>query len=236
MNEVSIVVPAHNAGDDFKHDMQRLHEFVQHSFNDAELIIAEDGSTDDTALHADELADRYNSVRAVHATQSLGKGGGLMNGFDEAKGTVLAFIDADLAPSLNGLVNVVNAVSSEQYDAAVGSRALSEAQEERPYHRRFASKQYNKLIRRMFNSSIQDHQCGCKAIRRDPYDALRPNLRSRDFFWDTEFLVRLQEQGHKVVEVPVEWSPQEESTVDAKSATPRMMTQLFALWVENRFS
>ena len=170
-----------------------------------EIIIAEDGSSDGTDTIARSLAAEHPEIRHLHSAQRLGRGRALNSAFKESHGTILVYMDVDLASDISQLRVLVDSIRSGA-DIATGSRMLPGSRVKRSRRRSFASWWYNLLIRALFNSPIHDHQCGFKAFNRAMLMEYIDEVEDTHWFWDTEVLIRGVRRGLRVEEIPVEWS------------------------------
>ncbi|EMA51852.1 flippase-like domain-containing protein [Halococcus thailandensis] len=179
-----------------------------------EVLVAEDGCTDDTPEIAARLAREDDRIRHVHSDERLGRGGALTRAFRAARGDTLAYFDTDLATDMSHLEELVTSVRSGEYDVATGSRLLAASDADRPANRDVPSRVYNGLVRLFLRSSVHDHQCGFKAFDRAVLDDLLTDVEDDHWFWDTELLVRAQRAGYRVREFPVDWTPKGDTKVD----------------------
>ena len=212
---LSLVLPAYNEEGTLDKcttlTLEALDQFLNKK--DYEIIIVEDGSTDKTPEVAKKLAGKFDQVRYFHINERLGKGKALTKAFREGKGRILAFVDVDLATDLRHLPELIKAVDEEGYDISIGSRLLPNSKVDRGIRRTIASKVFNKLVRTLLGSNLRDHQCGFKAFRRDTFENLASEVKSDHLFWDSEFLVKAQNHGYRVKEIPVRWKDKGESKV-----------------------
>jgi len=215
---LSLVLPAYNEEANLdkctKLTLEALDRFLNKK--DYEIIIVEDGSTDKTPEVAKKLAEKFDQVRYLHSDERLGKGKSLTMAFRKGKGRILAFVDVDLATDLQHLPELIKAVDEEGYDISIGSRLLPNSRVNRGIRRTITSKVFNKLVRLLLGSDLRDHQCGFKAFRRDIFENLASEVKSDHLFWDSEFLVKAQNHGYRVKEIPVRWKDREESKVSLR--------------------
>jgi len=228
--EVSVVLPAYNEVEYLQpaveKNIQTLNQFTQ----SYEVIIAEDGSTDGTAEHAEELAQKIGEVRHIHREKRLGRGTALNNAFRQSRGEVLVYMDLDLATDLKFLKPLVEAITIEGYDFSTGSRMMSNSKAERTFSRSISSKTYNFLVRHILGSKLRDHQCGFKAFKREPLLSLLERVGATHWFWDTEIMVRAHSQGYRVKEIPVEWKSGRGTKVNLFKDSWNMFWQIMSLW------
>lgn len=227
---VSLVIPAHNEEETLAsavHEgMNRLEEIPAVN---AELLIAEDGCTDDTARIARRLASEHETVTHLHFDDRLGRGDAIEAAFQEASGDMLAYMDADLSTDPAHLPELVAALQ-DGADIATGSRWIDGAVVERSVLRTVASAGYNRIVRLVFGSEVHDHQCGFKGFDADAARVLMERCDSDHWFWDTEILVRAQRQGYVVDEFPVRWTADGDSSVNLLRDTGRMAANIVSLF------
>jgi glycosyltransferase involved in cell wall biosynthesis len=228
--EVSIVFPAYNEADALEAAVEKVIQALNEFTHSYEIIIAEDGSTDGTDRLADGLAEKYPFVKHIHREKRLGRGAALKNAFKQSHGQVLVYMDLDLATDLRHLKSLVEAVESEGYEFATGSRMLSESNVERSGTRNIASKTYNFMVRTLLGSKVRDHQCGFKAFRQEPLLQLLDEVGATHWFWDTEILVRAYRRGYKIKEIPVSWMGGRETKVNLLQDSLNMGRQILSLW------
>jgi glycosyltransferase involved in cell wall biosynthesis len=227
---VSVVFPAYNEADSLEAAVDEVTQALNEFTCSYEIIIAEDGSTDGTDKLAAALAEKYPFVKHIHGEKRLGRGAALKNAFKQSSGEVLVYMDLDLATDLEHLKTLVEAVESEGYEFATGSRMLPESNVKRSGTRNIASKTYNFMVRALLGSKVKDHQCGFKAFRREPLMQLLDEVGANHWFWDTEILVRAYSRGYKIKEIPVSWKGGRETKVRLLQDSLNMGWQIFLLW------
>jgi glycosyltransferase involved in cell wall biosynthesis len=196
-----------------------------------EILIAEDGSKDNTERICASLARKYDFIKHLHSDERLGRGRALNRAFKTSKGEILAYIDVDLATDMKHLGELIRSIK-DGYDFATGSRMLPESNVKRPLKRGFTSKGFNFLTRLMLGSKLYDHQCGFKSFRRASLFQILDNVKDTHWFWDTELFVRAQKAGFKVREFPVEWKHGGMTKVNLIKDVLGMGSQIFRLWYE----
>lgn len=216
--KLSLIIPAYNEEKRITNVIETYTTFLKPKV-DYELIVVCDG-TDKTA----EIA-RKKGARVLDFKHRLGKGGGVIAGFKEAKGDVVAFVDSDMSVSPEDFWGVYSAVG--EYDVAIASRRVEGAKipREQPFGRRFMSRVFNLIIRMLFGLNISDTQCGAKAFKAKAIKTVIPKMKSKGFEFDVELLWRLKRVGFSIVEVPVMWMHVEGSTFSLSNG-PGMLSRL----------
>ncbi len=200
--EISIIVPAYNSGRTLEIITRQLITELRKIKKSFELIIAEDGSTDNTYQLAKSISKSYENVRLIHSDKKLGKGGALKNAFPKSKGKKIIFIDADYIDVPKFLPQMVSRLN--EFDIVIGSRYQKPSRTRRIFRRLVASKVYIILAKLFFYLPFSDLQCGFKGINKRVVGLMK-NVRSKDYFWDTEFLVKANRAGYTISEIPITW-------------------------------
>lgn len=229
--DVSVVLPAYNEEDSIRHAVEETLAALD-AFEDPatyEVVVAENGSTDDTQQVAERLADEHEAVRVLSVPQA-GRGRALNVAFGEAEGEVLVYFDVDLATDMAHLEELVDSIRKEGADVATGSRWVEGHEAERPAKRAIPSRGFNWMARTMLGSELADHQCGFKALHRDAFDDLVADLPDDNWFWDTQLLVLAQHRGFDVREFPVRWTPKGDSKLSLGRDILGMGAKTVRLW------
>lgn len=201
--DVSLVLPAYNEGALIGSSVLKVHAELETLGRSYEIIVGDDGSTDQTSLVVHSLA--LPQVRVVRRPHH-GKGGILSEAFLESAGRYVGFLDSDLeiAPMYLG---TCLAALEEGFDAAIAAKTLHPEFRQRSLSRRVTTKGYNFLVRLLFRSSVSDHQAGLKLFVGDYLRSILPEIRSTGWLWDTEVLLRFLRDGKKIREIPVATRP-----------------------------
>jgi putative flippase GtrA len=212
--EVEVVVPVHNEAAGLEASITTLRRYLDESFPFRTLVtIADNGSTDGTALLAQRLASTLDGVAAMMLTRK-GRGYALRAAWSASRADVVAYMDVDLSTSLPALLPLVGSVVSGHSDIAVGTRLARGSRVVRGPKRELISRAYNHVVRLSLHSRVSDFQCGFKAIRRECALQLLPLVEDDAWFFDTELLVTAERLGLRISETPVEWTDDPNSSVD----------------------
>lgn len=224
---ISIIVPAYNEEKRIKAMLDLHAEYFFRRYPDCEFLVVCDGN-DSTAAIVKSMSKVYNRILVLEYKNRLGKGGGILEGFREAKGDIIAFVDADESVSPSDLEKIINELKNA--DCAIGSRRIpgSRIMKRQPFKRATISKAFNLMVNLVFNLNIRDTQCGAKAFRKDVITSVMPEIKSKGFEFDVELLWRMKGKGFSVIEVPIEWRHSEHSRFSLKHA-PRMFMNLMRI-------
>lgn len=206
----SIVIPAYNESVRLQPTLHALLRHIQEQNWDAEILVVNDGSTDDTAQIVREYGKLHPQVLLVENPGNRGKGFSVRNGMLHARGDICLFSDADLSSPITEAQKLFDAIA-QGADIAIGSRWLrAELQTERqPLYRQAFGRIYNLALRILLGLRFADTQCGFKAFRRDAAQRIFPLQKIERWGFDPEILFLARRAGLRVEEVPVLWAHSE---------------------------
>jgi hypothetical protein len=199
---VSIVVPAYDEAERLPTLLDALTESVD--LANTEIIIVDDGSSDETATIAESYLESIPMGRCIRLAANGGKGRAVRTGVAAATGESIVFMDADLATDLSSLTGLLAAL--DDHHVVVGSRSHPSSQiQVAPGSRKLMGRVFNRMCRQLSGLSLGDTQCGFKAFRA-PVAKLLFNLGTVDgFAFDVEVLMLAHRIGFSITEVPVQW-------------------------------
>ena len=210
---LDVVIPVHNEEVDLAGSVARVHAHLVRLPYSFRITIADNASTDGTALVAHRLSHEYDELRAVYLPDK-GRSRALKHVWSASEAEVLVYMDVDLSTDLNALLPLVAPLLSGHSDLAIGSRLTKGARTTRGPKREVISRGYNLLLRGTLRAHFSDAQCGFKAIRSDVAHELLPLVEDTSWFFDTELLVLAERAGLRIHEVPVDWVDDPDSRVD----------------------
>lgn len=233
--EISIVIPTYNEEKrGIKKNLGVVVDFLESGGYDYELIVADDGSTDNTVAVAEEFARGKERVRILKLPHR-GKGATVRDGMLAAGGKYLLFSDADLATPIDELKRLLNWVKEQGFDIAIASREGVGAQRENePWYRHVMGRIFNFLVQLVAIRGIEDTQCGFKLFKAAVAKEILKRLKIygqqeteelKDPYlgaFDVEILFLAQKLGYKIKEVPVTWHYAETQKLDPFEDSIRM--------------
>ncbi len=202
----SIVIPAYNEGARLGATLEKVLAYVHARGWDAEVIVVNDGSHDNTAEIVKTFSAIDPSVRLVENPGNRGKGYSVRNGMLNACGRIVLFSDADLSSPIEEAPKLLQ-VLEEGADIAIGSRWLrAETQTRRqPLHRQVFGRIFNLMLRVTLGLKFKDTQCGFKAFRQPAVQTIFPLQKIERWGFDPEILFLARKFKFKVQEVSVAW-------------------------------
>lgn len=224
---LSIVIPAYNESERIIPTIGAIASYVCGLNLPWELLVADDGSKDNTVALCNEL--ELKNLRVLIAPKNGGKGSAVQRGMLAAGGQVILFADADNSTPIEELGSMLKKID-EGYDVVVGSRAASGAQEaHRSLLRRTMSATLRGMIRPIFNLQVSDTQCGFKLFRRQAAQRLFAAQTIMGFSFDLEILYLANKWGYKIAEQPVTWIDAPGSKVDSAKEIKRFLKDMWRI-------
>ena len=226
----SIVIPAYNEGQRLRATLEKVLAYVRQQGWDAEVIVVNDGSRDNTAEIVREFAEKDSLVRLVENPGNRGKGYSVRNGMLKAHGEVVLFSDADLSSPIEEMPKLLDALARGA-DIAIGSRWLkAELQTQRQsLHRQAFGRVFNLLLRIILGLRFKDTQCGFKAFTHRAAQTILPLQRIERWGFDPEILFLARKFGFRVEEVPVLWGHKGGTRINPLTDGMRMFQEMLRI-------
>jgi glycosyltransferase involved in cell wall biosynthesis len=209
---LSIVIPAYNEEKRIGPTLDEILRFLKTQTYAAEVIVVDDGSSDETAKRVSEKVSQYqdtgNDLRILINTPNRGKGYSVKRGVTEANGEILLFTDADLSSPITEAPKLLDPLVENLADVAFGSRALRRELigVHQPRMRELGGTVFNFCMRTITGLKFKDTQCGFKAFRREAAVPVFALQRVERFGFDPEVLYIAKKHGNRLLEVPVVWN------------------------------
>jgi dolichyl-phosphate beta-glucosyltransferase len=207
MAKYSIIIPAYNESARLGSTLDRVLNYVFAEQWDAEIIVVNDGSRDNTADLVRQYGKDSARLRLIENPGNRGKGYSVRNGMLNASGELLLFSDADLSAPIEEAPKLFAAINAGA-DVAIGSRWLRpELQTQRQsLLRQFYGRAFNIALRVVLGLNIKDTQCGFKAFTRAAGQRIFPQQQIERWGIDPELLYLACKSKMKIAEVPVAWA------------------------------
>jgi glycosyltransferase involved in cell wall biosynthesis len=204
--DVSVLMPAYNVGTVIADNIARVAKALI-DYDHVEIIVCDDGSTDDTGRMADQAAAEIDCAHVVHHASNQGKGAALRTAFAESTGSTVVFLDGDLDLPPEQLPEFLERFRALGVDALVGEKSAAMDDTSYPAVRRILSKFYSTIVAVLFRLPIRETQTGLKVFRRDAIAGILPALTINRFTFDIELLGWMVKRGATVAQSPVRLAP-----------------------------
>jgi len=227
---LSVVIPAYNEVARLGNTMRAVVAYLQENFPDGELILVDDGSSDETADLARTVFKDSGDLRTsvISYKSNLGKGRAVRLGLQAARGEVALFSDADLSTPIAEAPKLVDPIVNGEYDVTFGSRALDRQLigVHQSWRREQGGRVFNLVVRLATGMPFWDTQCGFKAFRMSTCRPLIEAATIDRFGFDVELLFLAFRAGLKMKEIPVRWDHNEGSKITLFTDSFKMVNEV----------
>lgn len=196
MSSLSVVLPAYNEAGNLPGTIQEIVPLVSRNFDDYEILIFNDCSTDDTGKIADEAAKKNPKIKVIHNPQNMGLGYNYKTGVKMASKDYIIMVPGD------------NEITGDSYEGMF--RALKQGKdivipytanmERRPFLRQIISRTYTFLINTLFGLNVKYYN-GTVVHKRSIIQSIE--IETDGFAYQAEALIKLIGQGRTYAEVPM---------------------------------
>lgn len=166
--DISVVVPLYNEAESLPELVAWIDRVAAEHGYSYEIILVDDGSSDDSWSVVESLKERYPAVRGISFARNYGKSAALYCGFVAAEGEVVITMDADLQDSPDEIPELRRMILEEGYDLVSGWKKRRHD----PVGKRWPSKFFNWTARSVSGIKLHDFNCGLKAYRRKVVKAI----------------------------------------------------------------
>ena len=221
--DVSVLVPAKDEAGNLALFMEQCAETFAKADETYEVVVIDDGSTDNSWPLLQQLATKYSFLKPVRHRARRGIAEALRTGYHNSEGDILVFYPADLQFKPEDIPRLVQPILHGDSDMVTGYK-------EGKYNKAFVSGIYNKLSRSLFDVPVRDLN-NVKAYRREIMQALpmRPD-------WHRYMIVLAHASGYSVSEVPMPLYPRHSGASKfGLSRIPIGVLDMLSVWFELRF-
>ena len=226
----SIVIPAFNEAGRLAGTLPIVLEYLSSTRSDAELIVVDDGSEDETATVAERCIMPAANVaaRVIRYEKNRGKGYAVRTGLLAAQANIALFSDADLSTPITETPKLVDPIRRGECDLTFGSRALDRSLigVHQPWRREQGGRVFNLLVRLATGLPFWDTQCGFKAFRLSVCRPLIEAAQIDRFGFDVELIYLAHLARLRLREIPVRWNHHPASKVAVMRDSFRMMDEV----------
>ena len=227
---ISVIIPAYNEAVRLGKTLRAIVDYLRQYSPDAEVIVVDDGSSDQTADLARHAFVDAGDLRTSVITykSNLGKGRAVRLGLLAARGDVTLFSDADLSTPITEAPKLIDPIVSGNYDVTFGSRALERELigVHQPWRREQGGRIFNLVVRLATGLPFWDTQCGFKAFRMSVCRPLVEAATVDRFGFDVELLYLAFRAGLRLKELPVRRNHNQGSKTIVVSDSFKMLSEV----------
>jgi glycosyltransferase involved in cell wall biosynthesis len=227
---LSVIVPAYNEAERLGKSLRNILNYLNERPTDTELIVVDDGSTDNTADAARDALAEPGTVRTsvISYHSNLGKGRAVRLGLLASRSEIALFSDADLSTPISETPKLIDPIQRGECDLTFGSRALDRGLigVHQPWRREQGGRVFNLIVRLATGLPFWDTQCGFKAFRMSVCRPLIEGATIDRFGFDVELLYLAYRAGLRLHEVPVRWNHNDGSKVNVLNDSFKMLSEV----------
>ncbi|MBF0489464.1 MAG: glycosyltransferase family 2 protein [Candidatus Omnitrophica bacterium] len=230
MVSISIIIPAKDEEQRLPVFLTKVVTYCKNSSNSYEIIVVDDGSKDKTAQVALEFQKQFTSLSVHSLERNHGKGYAVKQGFLQAEGDIVLFLDADGSTGPEEIERYLP-LFEQGSDVIIGSRVLTDekSQVKALAYRKWMGNVFNFLVSSLLIKGIRDTQCGFKMFRREVARNIFERVHLEGFGFDLEVLYLAQRQGYSIKEVSVNWTHVDGSKVHIIKDSLRMFYNIIEI-------
>jgi len=222
---LSIIIPAHNEERRLPGSLDKIVAFLEKQDYQAEVIVVENASQDNTAGVVEDFRSRYPFISLIRE-ERRGKGLAVKRGMLAARGEYLFICDSDLSMPIEEVSKFLPP-ALENYGVAIASREVEGARRYgEPAYRHLMGRVFNFLVRLLAVPGFQDTQCGFKCFQREVARDIFPYQTMDGWGFDVEVLFIACKRGYRIVEVPINWYYSANSRVSPIKDSLRMLGEI----------
>ena len=199
MVAISVFFPCYNEQQNVVRTVENAREVLEKIGADLEIIIINDGSSDETGHIADELAGRDSRIKVVHHRRNLGYGAALQSGFGAATKELVFYTDGDGQFDMNEMPPLLPLM--EEYDI-ISCYRLNRRDS---VIRKINAWCWTKLVCLLFGLKLRDIDCAFKLYKREIFEHIE--LTSTGALIDAEILARAARKGYRIAQQGVHHYP-----------------------------
>lgn len=225
---LSLIIPAYNEQDRIVATLDHLTDYLSQQEYDYEVIIVDDGSTDDTIQKVEQK--NAPNTRIIAYQPNRGKGHAVRTGMQDAKGDYRIFYDADASTPIDQVERLWPMFESGA-DIVIGSRSMqgSDVQVHQAWYRENMGRIYNILLRILALTRFPDTQCGFKGFTKHACDIVLPRQTIEGFAFDAEQLHIAKIHKLNIAQVPVTWINSPHTTLHAGTDSASMILETIGI-------
>lgn len=195
--KLSVAAPCYNEAEGIETVVAEWESVLATMAEPSEIVLCNDGSTDDTRAVLDRLAQRLPRLRVVHNDRNGGYGHALSCAIAATRGEYVATIDSDGQFDVADALRLMALVEGERLDGATGWRMGKKDS----VFRVLADRCMNLIVRVLFGTRLRDTNCAIKVVKGDLLRSMR--IEARGYPTPTEICMRLEARGARLGELGV---------------------------------
>lgn len=235
--KISVIVPCFNEEKTITKNIEIIYNYLKEHYNSFEIIVSNDGSTDNTLAELDKIKDQI-PFKLVNTTKNAGKGNAVKNGIlaSSPDSFAVMFLDADLAIPINELNKFYNALKTQKLDLVIASRFVPGLRVVEPvlWYRKIMEKVFRLLRAIILNDwQVKDSQCGFKVFKRSSAIRIFNLSTISRFAFDSEVIFLAKKFHFSIKELPITLCNPRVSHIRIFADSINMFFALFKIRINN---
>ncbi len=236
--ELSIIIPAYNEEKRLPPTLDRVLTFLSRNYNGSyELIVVDDGSSDETSQSVEPFMQRFSQVRLIRLPKNKGRGIAVREGVGKAQGDFILEMDADGSVDEEAIPRFVTYMKAHRdISLVIGSRNIkgSRILVAQPFVRTVLGMIFFMLARIMFGWDFRDRVNGFKMFRASVAHDIFSHQRETGFLAEAEIVVIAEQRGWKYELLPVLWTDNRDSRIRPFKESWRSFWGMFQILTRKR--
>lgn len=231
---LSLIIPAYNEEKRLLPTLGKISAYLSTKDFPYEIIVVDDGSTDNTLQIIRNYAGSANHVAVLKNEHNIGKGYSVRKGMLSAEGEYVFFTDADLSTPIEEIDKCLPLLMNG-YDVVIGSRSMPGADiiVRQPWYREKMGKIFNFMVNTLLLNGVIDTQCGFKGFKRDAAKTVFSKCKIDGFSFDVEALYLSRKYNFKIKEIPIRWENSALSKVSPIKHSLQMFKDLIGIKIKD---
>ncbi len=192
--DLSLVIPFFNEEGNIENVYKKIKQALDGNLS-YQLVMVDNGSSDNTARILKHLSKDDRRIKIVTVKKNIGYGFGIVSGLNSADGEIIGWTDGDDTINPNSYFSLYRKMKEEGCDAGLSERT----DRGQTTYRKIASFWYNTLLFIMYMKNFRDVNAKPKMIKKTAYSTF--NLKSKDWFVDTEFFINVYKKKLKICRI-----------------------------------
>ena len=234
MMDLSIIIPAFEESKKIARDIEEGAAFLEAHNLSGQIIVIDDGSTDNTAEAAKNIAVPPNvQLNVIRYETHRGKGYAVRTGIKHSSGEYVMFADSGSCVPYEDTLRGLELLKSNACDIAHGSRKMRECHIEKTQslYRRICSGIFHWFVIHDMKipAEFTDTQCGFKMYKGDVARHLYGEAITDGFSFDIEIIMRAQKEGYRIREFPIDWTCDRDSRLSPTRSSWHVLSELLTI-------
>jgi glycosyltransferase involved in cell wall biosynthesis len=229
---LSVIIPAFNEASRLPSTLEQVDGFLSAQSFPYEILVVENGSSDNTLQIATEMQKRMGHLNIFHE-DIRGKGWAVRQGMLAAKGAYRFICDADLSMPIEDIMRFLPPLLPDAPIAIASREAPGAVRYDEPEYRHLIGRAFNLLVKLLLLKGLNDTQCGFKCFRADAAEMIFPLVTIKGWTFDVEALFIGRKLGYEIHEVPIHWYYKNQSRVKVLRDSVQMGLDLLKIRVNH---